>query len=687
MADKRHYLEAELYDLIQRDPAIFDFLQAGSLDGLWYWDLENPEQEWMNPAFWQLLGYAPSEKQHLSVEWQDLIFPEDLQLAIANFEAHCKDPAHPYDQLVRYRHRDGSTVWVRCRGIVIRDKDGKPLRMLGAHNDLTALKEAEQQLREHEEELEQANATLELRVAERTAELQVSRERFELVTKATQDAVWDLDLVNGHLWWSENYDLLFGPRPQDSAESWDWWTSHIDEDEREAVGQSLQDALDDPACEHWGMDYHLNAPSGKRYFVQDRAHISRDADGKAVRVVGSMRDQTPLEEALEERERIERKVFEAQKLESLGVLSGGIAHDFNNLLTAMLGNVSLAKAELPPGNDLLTYLNGMETAAVRAADLCKQLLAYSGKGRFVVGPLDLNELIEGMVSLLKISISKSAHLRFSLAPRLSAVRADATQLNQVIMNLVINASEAIGESEGTISLVTGLVDADADYLEEIALSTELAPGRFVYLEVADTGSGMDLETKAKIFDPFFSTKFTGRGLGLAAVQGIIRGHKGALKVYSEPGCGSTFKILLPAHGEVPAKPSKDEPATQYGSEGLVLIVEDEAVVRGIAEAILSHKGFDTITAIDGQDGVERFAEHRDEVVAVLLDLTMPRMGGVEAFRRMRQLRPDRPVVLMSGYNEQDAVQRFTGKGLAGFLQKPFTASSLAEAIHRAVHPA
>jgi PAS domain S-box-containing protein len=578
---------------------------------------------------------------------------------------------------VRYRHRDGSTVWVRCRGIVIRDDAGKPIRMLGAHNDYTALKQAEAQLSD-------ANASLEKRVEARTAELAASRERFELIAHATQDAVWDLDLVGKQIWWNDTYERLFGPRPRDTHQPGEWWVSHIDESEREKVVASLEAAIADSAVRHWGMDYHFNAPSGQRYFVQDRAHISRSPQGKAIRVVGSRRDQTALEEAMKEREKIERKILEGQKLESLGVLSGGIAHDFNNLLTAMLGNVSLAKSELAPNSPQLGYLNGMETAAVRAAELCKQLLAYSGRGRFVVGPLDLNELIEGMLNLLKISISKSAHLRLSMTPDIPAVKADATQLNQVVMNLVINASEAIKGQEGTISIVTGVVEADVEYLEEIALSAEIKPGRYVYLEVSDTGEGMAPETVAKIFDPFFTTKFTGRGLGLAAVQGIVRGHKGALKVYSEIGEGTTIKILLPAEAGPATKPTQNAAPESAPAGGTVLIVEDEDVVRGIAEAILSHNGLRIIGACDGQDGLDKFQENQQDVSVVLLDLTMPRMGGVEAFRLLRQLRPDLPVVLMSGYNEQDAVQRFTGKGLAGFVQKPFTAVSLTAAIHKAL---
>ena len=378
------------------------------------------------------------------------------------------------------------------------------------------------------------------------------------------------------------------------------------------------------------------------------------------------------EQIEEQRRHLETQVLQAQKLESLGVLAGGIAHDFNNLLTGVLGNAQLAQYDLPPVSPVREYVEEIEQAARRAAELCRQMLAYSGKGRFVVQPIDLSEVVEEMGHLLEVSISKKAALKCDLAEGLPAITADATQIRQIILNLITNASEALGEHSGVISVSTGVMDCDRVYFRTTYLDEDLPEGRYVYVEVADTGCGMDQDTCGKIFEPFFTTKFTGRGLGLAAVLGIVRGHRGAIRVYSEPGEGTTFKVLFPAVDQ-PATPHRGETAApeELRGTGTVLLVEDEEHVRKTGQHMLERMGFTVLTAVDGREGVRVFREHADEIDCVLLDLTMPNMDGVEAFQELRRIREGVPVILASGYNEQDATQRFTGKGLAGFVQKPY----------------
>jgi signal transduction histidine kinase/CheY-like chemotaxis protein len=398
--------------------------------------------------------------------------------------------------------------------------------------------------------------------------------------------------------------------------------------------------------------------------------------GRPPRLRGLMVDITARKRAEADREAMEKKLLETQKLESLGVLAGGIAHDFNNLLTGILGHASLARLELPVGAPTGEALAQIEKAALRAADLCKQMLAYSGKGRFVVQSLDLNELVADTLELLQVSVSKKAALRTAFTRPLPAVSADATQLRQVVMNLVINASEALGDRTGTITVGTGRLQADAGYFATTQYSVALPPGDYVYLEVTDDGCGMSRETLARIFDPFFTTKFSGRGLGLAAVHGIIRGHQGAIKVYSEPGKGTAFRILLPATPGAAETLQRPAPAPAlWRGEGIVLIIDDEPAVRQVLESMLELLGFTPESAADGALGVEKFGRDPARYAAVLLDLTMPQMDGEEAFRRLRQVRPDVKVLLMSGFNKQDAVHRFIGKGLAGFLQKPFEVST------------
>jgi signal transduction histidine kinase/CheY-like chemotaxis protein len=374
---------------------------------------------------------------------------------------------------------------------------------------------------------------------------------------------------------------------------------------------------------------------------------------------------------------LEQQVLHSQKLESLGVLAGGIAHDFNNLLTGILGNADLALAELSPVAPARESLEAIETGARRAAELCRQLLAYSGKGRFLVQPLDVMELVQEMGHLLSVSISKKVVLKYHFTNNLPAVEADATQMRQTIMNLILNASEAIGDRSGVISVTTGLAHCDPEYLKTCFVADGIQPGDFVYVEVADTGHGMDKATQDRIFDPFFTTKFTGRGLGLAAVLGIVRGHKGAIRVHSEVGRGTTFKLLFPA-AQTPAREitSGTPGARSWKSHGHVLVVDDEETVRTLTRRMLERVGFTVLTAEDGRQAVEIFQRVGAEVDLVILDLTMPHLDGEACFRELRLLKPAVKVILSSGYNEQDVVSLFAGKGLAGFIQKPYTNEEL-----------
>ncbi len=387
--------------------------------------------------------------------------------------------------------------------------------------------------------------------------------------------------------------------------------------------------------------------------------------------------------AEEERRKLETKMLEAQKLESLGVLAGGIAHDFNNLLMGIMGNADLALRLLPPASDAIHNVEEIVRASQRAADLCRQMLAYSGKGKFVVGCYDLSEIVREMAQMLEVSVSKKALLYYSFAAELPAVQADATELSQVIMNLITNASESLGDESGVISVSTGVIECDQAYLSESRLDDKLSEGRYVYLEVSDTGCGMDEETQRRIFDPFFTTKFLGRGLGLAAVLGIIHGHHGAIKVHSEPGQGTTFTILLPALAWEPKEPaSRTVWSSPSSCGGTILLVDDDSMVRNVAAQMLDGLGFKCLTAANGQEGLEVFRKYGSGIDCVILDLTMPVMGGEEVFRELRRIRSDLCVILSSGYNEEDVTQRFVGKGLAGFVQKPYNSAKLRITLNR-----
>lgn len=381
------------------------------------------------------------------------------------------------------------------------------------------------------------------------------------------------------------------------------------------------------------------------------------------------------------RKRIEEQLRETAKLESLGVLAGGIAHDFNNLLVGVIGNAGLALEAVPPGSAVRARLEAIQQAGERAADLVRQLLAYSGKGRFVIEPVNISDLIRETVRLIEASV-QNAVLVLDLQASAS-IHADASQIQQLIMNLVINAAEAIGESDGTVTVRTRERDIAGAPVQAAPARNglqALKSGRYVEIVVEDTGSGMDEPTRERIFDPFFTTKFTGRGLGLAAALGIVRGHRGHIEVQSEPGRGSRFSVLFPVSVEREPEPAPAK-ADLQGS-GTVLVVDDEEIVRSSAAIALQRYGYDVVTSENGRKAIE-IVRRDGSIIAVVLDLTMPMMSGEEALRRLRELRPDLPIVLSSGYSAEEAVKRFRTHGLAAFLQKPYTAVRLAAAIKAA----
>jgi two-component system cell cycle sensor histidine kinase/response regulator CckA len=419
--------------------------------------------------------------------------------------------------------------------------------------------------------------------------------------------------------------------------------------------------------------------SGRRSTGEEfplEASISQSHAQKKRLITLILRDASERRRAEDERLKFLSQIQQTQKLESLGVLAGGIAHDFNNLLMAVLGHADLALDALPASSEARDDLAEIRRAAQRATELCKQMLAYSGKGRFVIQPVEMQKVVEEMLHMLRVSISKNAILKLNFAPNLPSVDADASQLRQVVMNLVVNASEAIGERSGVITLSTGAMDCDRQYLSESWLDEQLPEGMYVFIEVADTGAGMDPETRSRIFDPFFTTKFTGRGLGLAAVLGIVRGHRGAIKVYSELGKGTTFKVLLPVSQRAEVREQTSAVRGIYEGKGTVLLVDDDESVRAVGRKMLERIGFSVVTAADGSEAIARFRERADDIICAIVDLTMPHVDGAETFRELRRMRPGVRVILSSGYNEQDVTQRFVGKGLAGFIQKPYQLNTL-----------
>jgi two-component system, cell cycle sensor histidine kinase and response regulator CckA len=387
-----------------------------------------------------------------------------------------------------------------------------------------------------------------------------------------------------------------------------------------------------------------------------------------------------------ENQKLENRLREAAKLESIGLLAGGIAHDFNNILTSILGNASLVYESMPAENPERGLLESAIRSTEKAADLTRQLLAYAGKGRFVVKPTNISALVTEISQLIRTSIPRNVELEFRIAHDVQPVNADSTQLQQLIMNLVINAAEAIGNLPGTVELIVQPNRLTDIWSETAPQAEQLAPGDYVSIQVRDNGCGMDPETQERIFDPFFTTKFTGRGLGLAAANGIVRAHKGAIHVSSEVGIGSTFTVLLPVSREPIAAVPADEPSFTPRGIGTILVIDDDGGIRDLLRGSLERYGYTVLSAGNGKEGLDIYRGLSHSISMVILDLTMPKMSGEEAMGNIFAINPEAKILLTTGFNQSETARRFAGQRIAGFLPKPFTNSALANSVRKILDP-
>jgi PAS domain S-box-containing protein len=670
--------------------------------GLWDWNLATGEVV-LHPQWAEILGYTTEEIRPVGTAWRRLVHPADRDQAVQALRAHLAGSGDSYEAVYRLRAKSGEWRWVRDRGMVCeRGADGRALRLAGSMMDITEQRLEEDKRIQQQRRIQAQRAA----IVELATDHPVAAGDFPAaactITEITARAM-DVDRVSI---WLLNEDRLelrcidVYERPSGSHSSGS--VIRVSDHPRyfEAVTTdraiAAHDALNDPQTRELGESYlePLGITSmldacirlhGEPAGVVCNEHIGppRTWSDDEIAFAGEVADQAAQALANEERRRLEVQIQQAQKLESLGVLAGGIAHDFNNLLMAVLGNADLALTELPGDSSLRGYLEDIRAASRRAAELCSQMLAYSGRGQLSVETVDMGEMVREMASMLVVAISKRVVLELETLEDTPAVIGDPTQLRQVIMNLLTNASEAIGDRDGSITLRTGGMECDRSYLARISYSERLPPGRYAFVEVIDSGCGMDEATLERVFDPFFTTKFTGRGLGMAAVLGIVRGHRGAVRVTSAPGEGTTFRILLPACEGEPARQKKETDSGWRGT-GTVLLVDDEESVRQVAKLMLERLGFEVLLAEDGRQGLELFRRYTKDIVCVLLDLTMPHMDGESCFRELQGLRSDLPVVLSSGFDRQDATRRFAGQGLAGFVQKPYSLAALQAALEHAL---
>ncbi|MBC7965992.1 MAG: PAS domain S-box protein [Fuerstia sp.] len=511
--------------------------------------------------------------------------------------------------------------------------------------------------------------------------LRESEQRFRTLTALAPVGIVMADTQENCVLVNQRWCELAGMTPEQSMGL--GWQRAIHPDDKDRLFSAWRAARQ--SGKEFDADLRVITPEGRISFLRGAATVLRDNDGIITGFVGTVMDLTDRMRAEEDRRVMEAQLQQAQKLESLGVMAGGIAHDFNNLLTSILGYADLTALELPVGSSARPLIAEVMNATRRAAALTQQMLAYSGKGRFVVESVDLSKLIEDMMRPLQMSTSGKCVIRFNLLKNLPAVEADSSQIQQVLMNLVINAAEAIGEGGGQILVSTGIRHCDLAYLSATCIPDTPQEGMYVCFSVTDNGVGMSAETRSRIFEPFFTTKFTGRGLGLAAVLGIVRGNGGTIRCDSEPGLGTTFTVLLPATC-LPANEHAPEARlpSNWRGNGTVLVVDDEESIRTIASHMLTSMGFTVLTAAHGLEGVEVFQSDPANVRLVLLDITMPHLDGPATLCEMQRIRHDVKVILSSGYNQPSVVNSFSGDGASAFIQKPYSFEDLRTVVRRAL---
>jgi signal transduction histidine kinase/ActR/RegA family two-component response regulator len=405
---------------------------------------------------------------------------------------------------------------------------------------------------------------------------------------------------------------------------------------------------------------------------------NHDNQPKGLLVVG--REITDILNSLEEKKNIEAKALKAQKLESLGILAGGVAHDFNNLLTVILGYTDLALHMISPGEPVFNNLKEIENSSKRAADLCKQMLAYSGKGKFFVQPVNLNIMLKGLNSLINSTVNKKITLNYQLCKELKLIEADTNQIQQLIMNLLLNANEAIDEIAGKISIETDNILCTKDFLNGFEFTSNLTDKECILFKITDTGSGISQDILDKIFDPFFTTRGTGRGLGLPAVMGIVKSHNGAIKIESDTNKGTTVMILFPAIIEQEKQETEDL-ITHFHFDKKVLIIDDETSILNMTKELLEHLGFSVIPCENSLKAINIYNQKYQNILFTIIDLSMPELDGLELFLSFKNINPDNKSIITSGYHETKAMDRFKDFDDHFFLQKPFNLYELTVKIN------
>ena len=597
-----------------------------------------------------VLGFTPEESLEKGLEFH----PEDLSVVVA-LGRKVRESGESGQNQARIRHKLGHWVWVETSLVAWSPSEDEGFHTVAFSRDISEVKAFEAAQRE-------------------------SEERYRAVSEMSRDLIFELNAQGWMTYVGPGAGDIIGYSREEALAIEPWSLIHPDDVDaaRDQIAQVFSQAAQGKKLSLGRfppVECRLRHRDGRWLWFETLGITYQQANGEWS-YLGVARDVTDQKRTEQQRRDLEESMQRAQKLESLGVLASGIAHDFNNLLTPILGAAGLALSEVATDSPVRARLLKIQLAASRAAALTTQMLSYAGQQPLSVERLDLSQIVAEMRALIASSISGRAELDLQLEPDLPAVEGEATQLGQVVMNLITNAAESLADGVGTITVRTGLVTLDAPPSGALFAET-LVPGRHVYFEVADDGCGMDPATCARVFEPFFTTKFTGRGLGLAAVAGIARGHRGAIEVKSQLGEGTCFRLLLPAlSGGVSEQAVAPVPLDRWQATGTALVIDDDDGVRELTEEVLRRAGMAVLTAVDGHEGVKLFGQHADEIRVVLLDRTMPSLSGSDTLNAIRELRPDAQVVIVSGYSEERVIAEMGGQRLAGFLKKPFFPETL-----------
>ena len=672
-----HYLRKELYALLREDPKIFDFFRESSFDGVWFWDLENPEHEWISPEFWRLFGYDPKEKQHLASEWQDMIFPEDRDLALANFEAHIADPDHRYDQIVRYRHKDGQTVYVRCRGLALRNESGDATRLFGTHVDVTAITEMRQK---------------------EIASITVANTMLGEVLNTATSGIVGLDEEGTIITINPSARHMLGALNEAEPMAWPEAIQFLEAENHQPLDASASPLNRALAGQRINQEIHLmnrwNA-SENRYVRMSSATIEGgQSPVKTVLVLDDVSEQE------KNRQQIERR----SRLDALGQLTGGIAHDFNNLLATVRYATELLDGETLSGKGR-EHLRTIQGTVERGADLTSRLLAFAKRQFGVIKTHPAQQILESFRKLVRPTIEGSIDLNVICKDPELQVHCDHPQLENALLNLVLNSRDAIlrSASGGRITIsARGISSLEQDEtLERERTDSHIAPYnwseeekksgmdgksyRYVEFSVSDDGPGMSAEVKRRAVDPFFTTKRanSGTGLGLSMVYGFAQQGGGILRIYSEEGQGTTVRLILPRGdaGDLREAPQV-LPSAPAGSGERVLVAEDDKMLQSVIRDVIISFGYEVVAVSSGTRARE-LLDRGDRFDLLLTDIVMPGgIGGFELARLARERHPDLPIIYMSGYaglREEDM-----GAVIAPMVRKPCQPDELAKAISKAI---